>query len=39
VALRDTQQVWREKMPEDNAALFAALLAMEQGELVNLLAV
>jgi len=39
VALRELQQSWREKLPEDNAVLFAALLAMEQGELVKLLAV
>jgi len=39
LALRELQQVWRDKLPEDSAALFAALLAMEQGELVNLLAV
>jgi len=39
VALRELQQVWRDKLPEDSAALFAALLAMEQGELVKLLAV
>jgi len=39
VALRELQQSWREKLPEDSAALFAALLAMEQGELVKLLAV
>ena len=29
----------RRRLPEDNAELFAALLAMEQGELVRLLAV
>jgi len=39
IALRELQQQWREKLPEDSAALFAALLAMEQGELVKLLAV
>jgi len=39
VALRELQQVWREKLLEDSAALFASLLAMEQGELVKLLAV
>ncbi|MDR0780084.1 MAG: ParB/RepB/Spo0J family partition protein [Pseudomonadales bacterium] len=39
VALREIQQAWRGKLPEDSAALFAALLAMEQGELVKLLAV
>ncbi|WP_310637180.1 ParB/RepB/Spo0J family partition protein [Delftia acidovorans] len=39
VALRESQQTWGGKLPEDSAALFAALLAMEQGELVQLLAV
>ena len=39
VALRESQQAWGEKLPEDSAELFAALLAMEQGELVKLLAV
>jgi ParB family chromosome partitioning protein len=39
VALREIQQAWRGKLPEDSAALFAALLAMAQGELVKLLAV
>ncbi|AMU13524.1 MULTISPECIES: ParB/RepB/Spo0J family partition protein [Burkholderiales] len=39
LALRELQQVWGDKLPEDSAALFAALLAMEQGELVQLLAV
>ncbi|TYZ55425.1 chromosome partitioning protein ParB [Ralstonia solanacearum] len=39
VALREVQQAWGDKLPEDSAALFAALLAMEQGELVQLLAV
>lgn len=39
VALRELQQAWGDKLPEDSAALFAALLAMEQGELVQLLAV
>ena len=39
VALRELQQAWRGKLPEDSTALFAALLAMEQGELVQLLAV
>ena len=38
-ALREMQEVWGERLPEDSAALFAALLAMEQGELVKLLAV
>ncbi len=39
VALRELQQAWGGKLPEDSAELFAALLTMEQGELVNLLAV
>jgi ParB family chromosome partitioning protein len=39
VALRELQQAWGGKLPEDSAELFAALLAMEQGELVQLLAV
>ena len=39
VALRELQQAWGEKLPENSAELFAVLLAMEQGELVKLLAV
>ncbi|GLT22188.1 MULTISPECIES: ParB/RepB/Spo0J family partition protein [Rhodocyclales] len=39
VALRELQQAWAGKLPEDSAELFAALLAMEQGELIKLLAV
>lgn len=39
VALRELQQAWAGKLPEDSADLFAALLAMEQDELVKLLAV
>ena len=39
MALRELQQAWGGKLPEDCAELFAALLAMEQGELVKLLAV
>jgi ParB family chromosome partitioning protein len=39
VALRELQQAWASKLPEDNAELFTALLAMEQDELVKLLAV
>ena len=39
VVLRELQQAWAGKLPEDSADLFAALLAMEQGELVTLLAV
>lgn len=39
VALRELQEAWGGKLPENSADLFAALLAMEQGELVKLLAV
>lgn len=39
VALCEMRQAWDGKLPEDSAELFAALLAMEQGELVKLLAV
>lgn len=39
VALRELQQAWGERLPQDSAELFAALLAMKQGELVRLLAV
>ncbi|MFB5206221.1 ParB/RepB/Spo0J family partition protein [Stenotrophomonas sp. 3diitr2024] len=39
VALRELQHVAGEALPLDSAELFAALLAMEQGELVRLLAV
>ena len=39
VALRELQQAWCERLPQDSAELFVALLAMEQGELVRLLAV
>ncbi len=39
VALREMQEVWRERLPQDSAELFAALLAMEQAELLALLAV
>jgi len=39
VALRELQQVVGETLPQDSAELFTALLAMEQGELVRLLAV
>ncbi len=39
MTLRELREVWGGKLPEDSAALFAALLAMEQGELVKLLAV
>lgn len=39
IALRELQQACADKLPEDSAKLFAALLAMEQDELVKLLAV
>ena len=39
VALHELQQAWGGKLPENSAELFAVLLAMEQGELVKLLAV
>ena len=39
VALREVRQAWGERLPQDSAELFAALLAMEQGELVRLLGV
>ena len=39
VALRELQQVAGEALPEDNAELFAALLAKPQDELVRMLAV
>ncbi|WP_404991842.1 ParB N-terminal domain-containing protein [Cupriavidus pauculus] len=39
VALRELQQAWGCKLPEESAELFAGLLAMEQDELVKLLAV
>ena len=39
VALRELQQAWGEQLPEDDAELFAVLLAMPQDELVRLLAV
>ncbi|MGQ0701152.1 MAG: ParB N-terminal domain-containing protein [Panacagrimonas sp.] len=39
VALRELQQTWRGQLSQDSAELFAALLAMEQGELVQLLAI
>ncbi|EKN3486078.1 ParB N-terminal domain-containing protein [Yersinia enterocolitica] len=39
VALRELQHVAGEALPQDSAELFAALLAMEQDELVRLLAV
>jgi ParB family chromosome partitioning protein len=38
VALRELQQAWGSKLPEDSAELFAALLGMKQDELVKLLA-
>ena len=39
VALRELQQAWRERLPDDDAELFAGLLALPQEELVRLLAV
>ncbi|TYC51603.1 ParB/RepB/Spo0J family partition protein [Zoogloea oleivorans] len=39
VALRELQQACGEKLPEDDAELFAVLLALSQDELVRLLAV
>ncbi len=39
VALRELRQVAGEALPQDSAELFAALLVMEQGKLVKVLAV
>ena len=39
VALHELQQAWGAQLPEDDAELFAVLLAMPQDELVRLLAV
>ncbi|MGL4318436.1 MAG: ParB N-terminal domain-containing protein [Pseudomonas sp.] len=39
VALHELRHAWSEKLPQDGAELFAALLAMPQDELVRLLAV
>jgi ParB family chromosome partitioning protein len=39
MALRELRQVGSEALPQDSAQLFAALLALEQDELVRLLAV
>jgi ParB family chromosome partitioning protein len=39
VALRELQQAWRERLPVDDAEMFAGLLALPQEELVRLLAV
>jgi ParB family chromosome partitioning protein len=39
VVLREMQQAWRERLPDDDAELFAGLLALPQEELVQLLAV
>ncbi|MFF6656522.1 ParB N-terminal domain-containing protein [Pseudomonas aeruginosa] len=39
VALRELRKAWGEKLSQDGAELFAALLAMPQDELVRLLAV
>ena len=38
VALREMQQAWAERLPQDDAELFPALLAMGQAELMALLA-
>jgi len=38
IALRELQQAWGERLPQDDAELFAALLALSQTELVRLLA-
>ncbi|WP_114969400.1 ParB/RepB/Spo0J family partition protein [Rhodoferax ferrireducens] len=38
-ALLELQQAWGEKLPQDDAELFAVLLALPQDELVRLLAV
>lgn len=38
VALREMQQAWVERLPQDEAELFPALLAMGQAELMALLA-
>ncbi len=39
MTLRELREVWGGKLPEDSAALFAALLAKSRDELVRLLAV
>lgn len=39
VQMREARQAWAERLPEDPAALFAALLALPQEELLFLLAV
>lgn len=39
VQMRDARQAWAERLPEDPAALFAALLVLPQEELLSLLAV
>ena len=39
VQMREARQAWAERLPEDPAALFAALLALPQEELLSLLAV
>lgn len=39
VALHELRQAWGEKLPQDGAKLFGALLAMPQDELMQLLAV
>jgi len=39
VALREVQQQWSNRLPQDEAELFAVLLALSQDDLVRLLAV
>ena len=39
VQMREARQAWAERLPEDPAALFSALLALPQEELLSLLAV
>lgn len=39
VQMREARQAWAERLPEDPATLFSALLALPQGELLSLLAV
>ncbi len=39
VQMQEARQAWAERLPEDPAALFAALLALPQDELLSLLAV
>jgi len=39
MGLREVREAWAEKLPDDSEAMFAALLAMPQSELIALLAV